>query len=215
MAFLGGIIHGAIEGAGESGGNRQVSTFEFGAQLHAQNMAALRQRRAANQAAYDRANRINAENARIAEEQAAQQRAFYNSPAQVERRRQFAIEQLAEESRERSRHEAHLEEMRAMDEKSAKEWAESELISAQNDAARDARQAAEDKAKSLAVKKMWEDARKAIEAENAANPEAAEARRLQVRAEMKASKDRHRRSFSNRFKKFLSKIGFSGVSYVR
>lgn len=215
MAFLGGIIHGAIEGAGESGGNRQVSTFEFGAQLHAQNMAALRQRRAANQAAYDRANRINAENARIAEEQAAQQHAFYNSPAQVERRRQFAIQEqrLAEERR--AQHEAVEAEIAALDADRARMHAEADANGAANIAARRARQAAEDKAKSLAVKKMWEDARKAIEAKDAANPEAAEARRLQVSAEIQAGKDRRRRSLGNRFKRFLSMIGFSGVSYVR
>lgn len=212
MAFLGGIIHGAIEGAGESGGNRQLSTFEFGAQLHAQNMAALRRRQANLQAECDR---INAANARANAERVAQEHAFYNSPAQVERRRQFAIQQqrLAEESR--ARHEAHLEEIRVMHEKSAKSWAESELIAAQNSAVNYARQAAEDKAKSLAVKKMWEDARKAIEAKDAANPEAAEARRLQVRAEIQAGEDRRRRSLGNRFKRFLSMIGFSGVSYVR
>ncbi len=214
MAFLGGIIHGAIEGAGESGGNRQVSTFEFGARLHAQNMAALRQRRAANQAAYDRANRINAENSRIAEERAAQQRAFYNSPAQVERRRQAAIQERQLEEERRAQHEAVENEIAEIRADRARIMAEGTANARALDAAQDARQAAEDKAKSLALKKVWDDARKVWEAEDAANPEAAEARRLERLARMQKAEDRERRSFSNRFKKFLSKIGFSGLDYI-
>jgi hypothetical protein len=91
MSFLGGIIHGAIDGAGEQGDSN--STLAIGLRIHEQNMANLRARR-------EEVDRIVA--ARNAQARAnynpyAGMAAWYYSPEEVERRR---LEEVAREQRE-------------------------------------------------------------------------------------------------------------------
>jgi hypothetical protein len=206
MSFLGGVIHGAIEGAGESGGNRQPSTFELGANLHAQHMNARRRREKALQAECDR---INAENARMNQQRIAQERAFYNSPAQVERRRRVAIEDQRIEAESRARHEAHLARMAALDAHSAKMIAEMDAdLRAHN--ARDAAKARKKEQESIAYEEAH--ARELA----AMDPEVRAARRAEARASLDASSALHKATycFSNRFKRFLAKRLGLKISYL-